>query len=87
MRVRSKYGTAYKERVEGQLLLRDSPWDPIAHYLPVKEQLDAFLWTPIFLDREITLAGELDAKAFWPHADTIGGSRWPGQDGGPKRAA
>ena len=87
VRVRSKYGTAYKERVEGKLLLRDSPWDPIAHYLPVKEQLDAFLWTPIFLDREITLAGELDSRAFWPHADTIGGSRWPGQDGGPKRAA
>ena len=34
--------------------------------------------------REITLAGPLDPIAFWPHADTIGGSRWPGERGGPR---
>ena len=33
----------------------------------------------------ITLAGELDAEAFLPYADTISGSRWPGENGGPKR--
>ena len=34
--------------------------------------------------REITLAGPLDPIAFWPYADTIGGSRWPGDRGGPR---
>jgi acetoacetate decarboxylase len=35
--------------------------------------------------REITLEGPLDPDAYWPFADTISGSRWPGQMGGPKR--
>ena len=30
----------------------------------------------------ITTAGPLDPDAFWPYADTIGGSRWPGDRGG-----
>jgi hypothetical protein len=34
--------------------------------------------------RTITLAGPLDPIAFWPYADTIGGSRWPGSMGGPR---
>ena len=80
VRVYSKYGTAYKETVQGQLILRDSPWDPIASLLPMREQLDAYLWSPIFLDRQITLSGALDGEKFWPHADTIGGSRWPGEE-------
>ena len=83
VRVYSKYATAYKEKVDGVLTLSESPWDPIARLLPMREQLDAYLWTPVFLDRKITLAGKLDPEAFWPHADTIGGSRWPGKDGGP----
>jgi hypothetical protein len=33
---------------------------------------------------KIALAGALDPIAFWPHADTIGGSRWPGDRGGPR---
>jgi acetoacetate decarboxylase len=83
--VRSKYGTAFKQEVKGQLILRESAWDPIATLLPMREQLSAYLWTPIFLDREITLAGQLDGKGFWPFADTIGGTRWPGTEGGPKQ--
>jgi acetoacetate decarboxylase len=85
VRVRSKYGTAFKQEVKGQLILRESAWDPIATLLPMREQLSAYLWTPIFLDREITLEGELDGKGFWPFADTIGGTRWPGTEGGPKQ--
>lgn len=85
VRVRSKYGTAHRENVDGTVVLRDSPWDPVASLLPMEEQVEAYLWWPIFLDREITLFGELDAEAFLPHADTISGSRWPGQNGGPKR--
>ncbi|MAV76262.1 MAG: acetoacetate decarboxylase [Cellvibrionales bacterium] len=86
VKVFTKYGTAYKEKVQGQLILRDSPWDPIASQLPMREQLDAYLWTPIFLDRKITLEGALDPKGFWPFADTIGGSRWLGDQGGPKKS-
>ncbi len=85
--VRSRYGTAWREEVQGELVLRDSPWDPLATQLPMREQLSAHLWWPIFLDREINLAGPLDPDGFLPFADTISGSRWPGQNGGPKRAA
>jgi len=85
VRVKSQYGTAYQEKVEGELVLRSSPWDPIADLLPVREQITSYLWWPTFLDRSITLEGPLDPEAFTPFADTIGGSRWPGTDGGPKK--
>jgi acetoacetate decarboxylase len=85
--VRSRYGTAHREEVQGELTLRDSPWDPLATELPMLEQISAHLWWPIFLDREIKLAGPLDPEGFLPFADTISGSRWPGENGGPKRKA
>lgn len=85
--VRSKYGTAHREAVDGQLILHPSPWDPIATLLPMREQLSAYLWWPVFLDREIKLAGELDPEGFLPHLDVISGSRWPGENGGPRRSA
>jgi acetoacetate decarboxylase len=85
--VASKYGTAHREEVKGELILRDSPWDPLASQLPIREQLSAHLWWPVFLDRSITLAGPLDPDGFLPFADTISGSRWPGTNGGPKREA
>lgn len=83
--VKSRYGTARREDVQGELLLRESPWDPIATLLPMREQIEAYLWWPTFLDRSITLAGPLDPDGFMPFADTISGSRWPGTMGGPKR--
>ena len=83
--VRSRYGTAWREEVQGELILRDSPWDPLASKLPMVEQVSAHLWWPIFLDRSITLEGPLDPEAFLPYADVISGSRWPGTNGGPKR--
>jgi acetoacetate decarboxylase len=86
VRVCSKYGTAHRENLEGTVVLRDSPWDPLASLLPMEEQVEAYLWWPVFLDRSITLFGELDAEAFLPFADTISGSRWPGENGGPKRS-
>jgi acetoacetate decarboxylase len=71
--------------VDGTLLLRDSPWDPYTTLLPMREQLSARLeWTES-TSRTITLAGALDPIAFWPYADTIGGSRWPGSMGGPRQ--
>ncbi|WP_101757046.1 acetoacetate decarboxylase family protein [Oceanicoccus sp. KOV_DT_Chl] len=84
--VYSKYGTALKQKVVGELTLRESPWDPIAQNLPVKSELDAYLWTPIFLDRTVNLGKPLDADAFEPFASTIGNSRWPGENGGPKKS-
>ncbi|MBT8139520.1 MAG: acetoacetate decarboxylase family protein [Gammaproteobacteria bacterium] len=83
--VRSDYGTAHCENVEGKLVLRDSPWDPFASQLPMREQLSAQLWWPIFKNREIKLAGKLDPAEFLPYSDVISGSRWPGTMGGPKR--
>jgi acetoacetate decarboxylase len=85
VRVRSSYATTYREDVDGALNLLDSPWDPIQSLLPVREYLSAQLDTPAWLGREITLEGQLDPDAFWPHIDTIGGSRWPGEQGGPCR--
>ena len=83
--VRSRYGTAWREEVQGELILRDSPWDPLTTMLPMQEQLSAHLWWPIQLDLAIKLAGKLDPEGFAPFADTISGSRWPGTNGGPKR--
>ena len=82
--VYSRYGTAHLEKLEGEIVLHESPWDPIATLLPMREQLSAHLWTPTFLDRRIELSGELDPDKFSPFADTIGGSRWPGEVGGPR---
>ena len=83
VRVYAKYRTAYRQTLTGQLTLRDSAWDPLASVLPVREQIDAYLWWPEFLDRQISLAGPLDPEAFWPFADTIGGTRFAGVQGGP----
>ena len=85
VRVYSKYGTAFLQELKGTLTLRESAWDPIATLLPMREQLSAQLWTPIFRDRRITLAGALDPVGFWPFVDTISGTRWPGTSGGPKQ--
>jgi len=72
------------ETIDGDLRLLDSPWDPVARYLPISEMVSAQLVTHQMKAREITNAGPLDPDAFWPHADVIGGSRWPGERGGPK---
>lgn len=82
--VYSKYGTAFLEKVEGELILRESKWDPIAQTLPMREQVSAHLWTPTFLDRRITLAGKLDPDGFAPFADRLGGSRWPANNSMPR---
>jgi acetoacetate decarboxylase len=83
VKVHGKYGPGYRLALSGELTLRESPWDPIATLLPMREQLSAHLWWPEYRSREITLAGELDPKGFWPFVDTISGSRWPGVFGGP----
>ena len=77
VRVYAKYRTAFRQSLSGELVLRDAPFDPLAQRLPMREQVDAYLWTPQFLAREITLAGELDPDGFWPYANTIGGTRFP----------
>jgi acetoacetate decarboxylase len=86
VRVHTKYGTAFNQGVEGRLVLRESPWDPIERLLPMRGEASARLWTPSSFEREITLAGKLDGDAFAPFVDTIGGSRWPGRNGGPRPA-
>jgi len=86
VRVHTRYGTAFNQKVEGTLTLRESPWDPIARLLPIRSEVSARLWTPSSFDRQIALAGKLDGEAFAPYVDTISGSRWPGHNGGPKPA-
>ena len=86
VRVRSTYQPQYREAVDGELSLLHSPWDPIAERLPIEGPVTAKLATDGWLGREITLEGPLDPDAYWPFSDTIGGSRWPGQMGGPRRA-
>lgn len=79
-------GTAtHTEVVEGDLVLRSSPWDPIADLLPPTGDHTAHLVTTRFTGRSIGVAGPLDPEAFWPFADTIGGSRWPGDRARPPR--
>jgi acetoacetate decarboxylase len=85
VRVHSTNRVTHAEAVDGDLLLRDSPWDPYTELLPMHELVSASLVTVEQPTRSITLAGPLDPIAFWPYADTIGGSRWPGERGGPRR--
>lgn len=87
VQVRTAYQPVRRENVTGELRLLESPWDPISTLLPMKGDASAYLWTAAPTARDITLEGSLDADAFWPHADTIGSSRWPGSTGGPRRAA
>ncbi|MEQ9465220.1 MAG: acetoacetate decarboxylase family protein [Haliea sp.] len=81
----SNYGTAQKLKVEGDLILRDSPWDPLTERLPPVSKPETWLWTPEFLGRSVDLGDPLDADAFEPWASTIGNSRWRGTHGGPLR--
>lgn len=82
--VRAAGITTHIESLEGDLTLRDSPWDPYTALLPMREFVSAQLATTRHTARAIAVAGPLDPDAFWPHADTIGGSRWPGERGAPK---
>jgi acetoacetate decarboxylase len=87
VRVTSTSTVEYRLAVDGELVLRDSPWDPIAEQLPIREQLSVVLHKSQmdFASRSVSIEGPLDPIAYWPYADTIGGSRWPGMAGGPRR--
>lgn len=81
--VRSEFGTAHQETLDGKLTLRESPWDPIATLLPIRGEVKSVLWTPVFTDRQYADYKQLDGEAFWPFTETISGSRWPGLCGAP----
>ena len=70
--------------LDGELTLRDSAWDPYTALLPPIGGATAELVATRHTGRSIELAGPLDPDAFWPFADTIGGSRWPGDRGAPR---
>jgi acetoacetate decarboxylase len=84
--VATTFEQKHVENVDGTLTMLESPWDPVARLLPVIGPVTAQLITHQPKARDITNAGPLDAEAFWPFADVIGGSRWPGHRGGPKAA-
>jgi hypothetical protein len=83
VRVHTEGVRVHTEVLDGELVLRDSRWDPYTELLPMCGPATAELVTTRHIAREITLAGRLDPDAFWPYADTIGGSRWPGDRGAP----
>jgi acetoacetate decarboxylase len=83
--VATTFEQRHVENLDGEMILRDSPWDPVQRHLPCNEVVSAQLVTHQAKARNITNAGPLDPDAFWPYADTIGGSRWPGERGGPRR--
>ncbi len=70
--------------LDGTLTLRDSAWDPYTELLPPVAEATAELVATRHTGRSIESAGPLDPDAFWPFADTIGGSRWPGDRGAPR---
>lgn len=84
VRVHTSGVVTHREGLDGELVLRDSAWDPYTTLLPVRGPATAELVTTRHTGRSITLAGPLDPDGFWPFADTIGGSRWPGTRGGPR---
>lgn len=84
--VATTFEPRHVEAVDGELVLHESAWDPIARYLPILDVPQAQLVTHQPKARVITNAGPLDPDAFWPFADVIGGSRWPGTRGGPLRS-
>lgn len=86
VRVHSEGVVTHVETLDGDLVLRESAWDPYTELLPMRGDHAAELVAARHTAREITLAGSLDPDAFWPYTDTIGGSRWPGERGGPRTA-
>lgn len=83
--VKTSYNHIHRDNVSGELVLRDSPWDPIAELLPMRGDASAYLSTAMPTARDIALEGPLPPDEFWPHIDTIGSSRWPGTMGGPRQ--
>ncbi|MCP4434740.1 MAG: acetoacetate decarboxylase family protein [Actinomycetia bacterium] len=83
VRVRTAGIAKYVETLDGDFALHHSPWDPQAELLPIKGEATAELVTTQHTAREITLDEPLDPDAFWPYADTIGGSRFLGERGAP----
>lgn len=83
--VRTVGTVTQRQALHGELELRSSAWDPVADLLPVWGEPAAELVSTRFTARSMTPAGPLDPEGFWPFADTIGGSRWPGDRGGPRR--
>jgi acetoacetate decarboxylase len=83
VQVHSSGIATHVEALDGELHLHDSPWDPYVERLPMRGDATAQLVTTRHTGRAITLRGALDPVGFWPFADTIGGSRWLGNRGGP----
>jgi acetoacetate decarboxylase len=85
VRVTTSGVRTHTEVLDGELTLRDSEWDPYTALLPMLGPATAELVTTRHTGRSITPSGPLDPDGFLPYADTIGGSRWPGDRGAPRR--
>ncbi len=81
--VRTAGVLTHAEVLDGQPVFAPSAWDPYTELLPMTGPATAELVTTRHTARAISVAGPLDPDAFAPYADTIGGSRWPGERGAP----
>lgn len=83
VRVRMHAGPTRSVPLTGTLRLNPSAWDPIAMLLPPTGAASAHLEQRQIRSRTIDNVGPLDPEAFWSHADSVGGSHWPGERGAP----
>ena len=73
------------ETVEGELTLKDSPWDPVARYLPMAGDASAMLVTHQMKSREITNAGHSMPIASGPTPMSSAEVAGPARTVGPRR--
>lgn len=66
VRAHDRHETVSLENVEGKLVLRDSPTDPIADF-PIRE-LESIRWRVFTTRHVVTLGEDVDAEAFAPFA-------------------
>jgi acetoacetate decarboxylase len=66
VRAHDKHETVSLEKVEGKLVLRDSPTDPIADF-PIRE-VESICWHVFTTRHTVTLGEDVDPEAFAPFA-------------------
>ena len=87
VKVSSTSTVEYRLAVDGELVLRDSPWDPIAELLPIREQRSVVLHKSRmdFATRSITVAGSSIPTRTGPTPTPSAGRAGRGWRGGPRR--
>ena len=66
VRAHDRHTTHSLEKIEGKLVLRDSPTDPIADF-PIRE-VESIVWRVFDTKHTVTLGEDVDPEAFAPFA-------------------